>query len=156
MADDIEYMVINPKNTLHKICYKACDKTYEDYIEKAKYGLKLSSVPSKFHDDNLIKVFIENSPYNIEFVDRPSDELCKIVLDNNAFAVQRIQDKVLREKYLICAIKKCPQIIYTIKNISRNLFEAVDDFTQIPQKSFIVTPKILKKIISNKKCVIFI
>ena len=165
--DNIEYIIIHnniPKSSSSSTSSNnSINYTYNEYIEKGQNGsIKLCNIPNELCDDNLIRIFVEKCPYNIEFVDNPTEELCKIVLDKNAFAVQRIKNKALREKYIVKAVKKCPQIIHNIhkicdmNNISKKLLEEIDDFTQIQKKSHIITPKILTKIFSNKKCIIII
>jgi hypothetical protein len=153
--DKTEYITINP--SIKKIeINEIKELTYDDYIEKCSKGLiKLSDVPKKFHNDNLIDFFISTNPYNIEFVEKPNDILCKKVLKLNAFAINRIIDPNMKKKYLNYAIKKCPQLILCIPNPSKKMFESIRDFTKINAKKLIITPNILKNFMKNSKCNIY-
>ena len=146
--DTAEYIIINPSIKQNEIN----ELSYNDCIEKCS---KLSDVPKKFHDDNLIDFFISKNPYNIEFVEKPNDILCKKVLKLNAFAIKRIIDKNMRKKYLKYAIKKCPQLIFCIQNPNKKMFESIRDFTKINTKKLIITPNILKNFMKNSKCNIY-
>jgi len=92
------------------------DKEVLKYIEND--GTILSMITNQ--SDNLCKLAVNQSPYDIEYIKNQKKEICEIAINKNPFVIDLIKEQTIDLCLLALEKTKTDQLLYTFVRIVPN------------------------------------
>lgn len=92
----------------------------EDLIEKAtrNNGRVLRFIPKKFQTPEVLKKTIRKSPFSIEWVENPSEEICLLAVNRDPESIRKISNPT--EKVILTALEKDALLLLSCPHIQTN------------------------------------